>query len=45
MAVANIATPTREGVPGEVTMKLMVYNWLDDMGVRKVGVDFQQINP
>lgn len=40
LAVANIGVPIGRGVPGEITMKPMVYNWLDDKGVRKLGVDF-----
>ena len=40
LAFSNIGISIGHGVPGEITMKPMLYSWLDDTGVRKLAVDF-----
>jgi hypothetical protein len=40
LAFSNIGISIGHGVPGEITMKPMLYSWLDDIGVRKLAVDF-----
>jgi hypothetical protein len=40
LAFSNIGISIRCGVPGEITIKPMLYSWLDDTGVRKLAVDF-----